>query len=191
MSAARPATVCGVALERGERVLYFHRADFRLQRIILWTAGILFLPVLVGLVFILLAVTFQRRYRNAQIVTNRRLIEISRTGEPTVVPLGELTDVNPLYPEFSAGGRLEHAIPALVLEAAVDGVREASDARARENPKVLPGHWNRAQGLRIETRSRGSRDILAHDPTSLGPFLAQILWDPHCVDRLPSVSFQS
>ena len=45
-------TVMGVPMEPGERVIWFKRHDYTVDKIIMWVVGVLFLVVLIGIIFI-------------------------------------------------------------------------------------------------------------------------------------------
>ena len=72
-------TVWGVPLEPGERVLYYKRHTGSGERIFMFAMGVLFLPVLFGLLLLYWAVFYEETHERAQVITDRRIMGITGT----------------------------------------------------------------------------------------------------------------
>ncbi len=79
----------------GERgVVYFFKPSYSGDKAALWIVGVLTVWMLIGIIFIVLAVTFDSRNPKAQVVTNMRVIEINGKGIPTWIP-GRRRSISP------------------------------------------------------------------------------------------------
>lgn len=73
------ATVWGVPLDPGERVLYYKRFSGSGERIFLFFMGIVFLVVLCGLWLLYLAIRYEESHDRVYVITDRRLFTVSGT----------------------------------------------------------------------------------------------------------------
>lgn len=93
--ASAPATVCGVPLEPGERVVWIRdygepRSSTTVLRIVF---GLLFAIAVIGLVLLYMAFFPKKFHVRAHVVTNRRLLCIAADGTAKQVRWGELKRV--------------------------------------------------------------------------------------------------
>jgi hypothetical protein len=152
-------TVCGAALEQGERVLFFARARHVRSRVIYALLGVLLAPLLVGIAFLVYAVFYERWNLRFVAVTNRRVLV--QRGARSARSL-RLTDVT----EVRAKRRKGEGEPA-----------EKTDAR----------HWLGAEAIIVQG-PKGALSIDASvRPDLLGPAVANAVWTEGYVDRVPAV----
>ena len=71
-------TVLGQPLEQGERVIWFRKHSYMLEKIIMIVVGVFLLIILVGVFVIIYGVLLDRWKPVAHVVTNRRLIVFGR-----------------------------------------------------------------------------------------------------------------
>lgn len=84
-------TVWGVPLEYGERVLYYKRHTGVGERIFLIFIGIIFLPVLIGILFLYMGIRYEATHNRVQVITDRRILGITGTRKlKTVIPLPQI-----------------------------------------------------------------------------------------------------
>lgn len=72
-------TVWGVPLEPGERVLYYKRHTGQGERIFLFFIGVIFLPILLGLLFLYWGIFYEQTHERVQVITDRRILGITGT----------------------------------------------------------------------------------------------------------------
>ena len=86
-----PPTVWGTPLGPGERVIYFHRRDGTVEKVVLIIVGIILLIGIVGLVFLIIGIMAKPE---AWVVTNHRIMHIKR-GQPAEFVVA--TEVKQVY----------------------------------------------------------------------------------------------
>gem|GEM_PF-2416128 len=138
-------TVMGVPLEPGERVIWFQRHDYTVDKVILWIFGVLFLFILIGIIFIILAVIHDGRNPRAHVITNRRIIVIDGKGQPQSYALDQIADIEPVRQSAGGGGG---GLIGLAVRAAVTAV---ANHMANQNAKVDPNYWNRTIAITLTT----------------------------------------
>ncbi len=143
--AAGGGTVMGVPLEPGERVIWFKRHDYTVDKIILWVLGVLMLVVIIGIVFIILALIHDGRNPRAHVITNRRIIVIDGKGQQQSYALNQIADVEPVRQSAGAGGG---GLIGLAVRAAVTAV---ANHMANQNAKIDPSYWNRTIAVTLTT----------------------------------------
>jgi hypothetical protein len=84
---APPATVHGVPLEHGERVLLVDAKDHGNKRVVMLVFGVLFLPLLFGAIFLLLGLFYPSMQVYWTVLTNRRIIAVKGSRKWSAVPL--------------------------------------------------------------------------------------------------------
>lgn len=82
-----PATLRGVPLEPGERVVYFHHTRNIGTRVLMFSMGIGLAVIVIGFLFLWLAFTDQS---DTTAITNRRVIRISGKKPAQVLGLGDI-----------------------------------------------------------------------------------------------------
>jgi hypothetical protein len=138
-------TVMGVPMEPGERVIWFKRHDYTVDKIILWVVGVLFLVVLIGIIFIILALIHDGRNPRAHIITNRRIIVIDGKGQQQSYALNQIADIDPVRQSAGGGGG---GLIGLAVRAAVTAV---ANHMANQNAKIDPNYWNRTIAVTLVT----------------------------------------
>ena len=184
-------TVMGVPLQPDERVIYFSRPRYTGLKVLLWVAGILTLVVLIGIVFIVMALLIDSRLVRAQVLTTRRVIEISGKGVPTILALSDVTHVRAARQqsaESSTESIAELALNRVVLTAAI----ERANREAALHELTDPSYWKDSIG--IELVAENQRMQLG-GPLSvrleLGPLLARAVTERGSAEAAPSVPFES
>jgi hypothetical protein len=179
-----PPTVMGVQLQPGERVLYFFKPSYTADKVVYWILGVLLVWMLVGIIFIVLALLVDSRNPKAQIVTNMRVIEVSGKGVASFIPLGDIADLTPERQKANAGGG---GLIGLAISAAVNAV---ANNMAEKNSKMTPDFWKRTIAIQIVGRSQRLR-IATREPLKLGPLLARAVFEPGSAERAPGVSYDA
>lgn len=180
MAGGGGGSVLGVPLQPGERVIYFYKPSYTGDKIALWVVGILTLIVVIGIIFIILALIHDGRNPKAQIVTNMRVIEVSGKGVPTWTALGEAVDLEPERQKVQGGGGL---VGALVSAAAT----AIADSMANKKSKMDPKYWGRTIAINIQNRNGQKFRIQSRQPLVLGPFLARCILEPGAAQMAPAV----
>ncbi len=170
----------GVPLQAGERVIYFYKPSYTADKVVLWICGILMLIVLIGIIFIILALIHDGRNPKAQVVTNMRVMEISGKGVPTWMALQEAVDLEPERQKVQGGGGL---VGALVSAAAT----AIADSMANKKSKMDPKYWTRGIAVNIQNRNGQKFRIQTRQPLVLGPFLARCILEPGAAQMAPQV----
>jgi hypothetical protein len=176
--------VMGVPLQPGERVVYFFKPSYTGDKVGLWIVGVLFAVILIGLIFIYLAVTFESRNPRAQIVTNMRVIEINGKGVPTWIPLNDAVDLTAERQKSNAGGG---GLIGMAISAAVSAVQ---NSLAEKNSKMDPSYWKRTIAIHVVGRTQRIK-VATREPQRLGPLLARCVFEPGSADRAPSVAYDA
>jgi len=177
-------TVMGIPLQPGERVVYFFKPSYTADKVAMWIVGVLTIVVLIGIVFIVLALTVESRNPRAQIVTNMRVIEISGKGVPTWIPLSDVMDLTPERQKANTGGG---GLLGLAISAAVNAV---ANSMAEKNSKMDPTYWKRTIGINVIGRANRIK-VATREPLKLGPFLAHCVFEPGSADRAPTVNYDA
>jgi len=180
MQGAGGGSVLGVPLQPGEQVIYFYKPSYTADKVVLWICGVLFLIVLIGIIFIILALIHDSRNPKAQIVTNMRIMEISGKGVPTWMALQEAVDLDPERQKVQGGGGL---VGALVSAAAT----AIADSMANKKSKMDPKYWARTIAINIQNRNGQKFRIQSRQPLVLGPFLARCILEPGAAQMAPPV----
>ncbi len=151
-------TVMGVPLEPDERVIWFKRHDYTMDKVFLWIFGVLFLVMLIGIIFIVLALIHDGRNPRAHVITNRRIIVIDGKGQQQSYALNQIADIEPVRQSAGGGGG---GLIGLAVRAAVTAV---ANHMANQNAKIDPNYWNRTIAVTLTTH-QGQR---VQVPAALG-----------------------
>jgi len=181
--AGGPPTVLGVALQPGERVLYYFKPSYTVDKVVCWVVGLLTLLILIGIGFIAYALLMERFRPRAQIVTTLRVIEISGKGVPSWIPLADAVDVIAERQQGAYGGGLL----GVVISVAVAAV---ANSMAEKNSKMTPGYWKRTVAITVAGRS-GRLKVTTREPSKLGPLLARAIFEPGSAERAPGVGYDA
>jgi hypothetical protein len=162
------ATVLGQPLEPGERVIWFRKHSYTLEKIIMIVLGVFLLVIIIGIGIIIYGVLLERWKPVAHVVTNRRLIVFGAPGKPPEsYPLAHIADINPIRKSATSGGG------GLIGMAISAGINAAANALANQNHKLTKDFWNRTEALDI-TFSNGQKVRVKLD-TEYGPQLGLTL----------------
>lgn len=164
-------TVLGQPLEQGERVTWFRKHDYTMDKIIQIAIGVVLLFIIIGVIWIYLGITMDSRRPQAHALTNRRLIVFGPKGKgpPQSYPLNQIVDLNPIRRKAtnvgSGGGLLAMAAGAAINAAANYG--------ANQQNKITKDFWTRTEAIDI-TFSNGQKVQVKCDD-GYGPELGLIL----------------
>ncbi len=139
-------TVMGVPLEPGERVIWFKRHDYTVDKVIMWIFGVIFLIFIIGIIFIILALIHDGRNPRAHVITNRRIIVIDGKGAQQSYALNQIADIEPVRQSAGGGGG---GLIGLAVRAAVTAV---ANHMANQNAKIDPSYWNRTIAVTLTTQ---------------------------------------
>jgi hypothetical protein len=160
------ASVMGVPLEPGERVVFFKKHDYTVQIVFLVILGLLTLIFLVSIAFLIWALVYSGSRPRAHAITNRRVIVWMKSGPPQIHPLGWIADLTPEREKHQSSGGL--------LGAAVAGIQNMTmEAQARNAGKIAPAYWTRTNAIQV-TFSNGQRVRIPADK-AYGPQMGQLL----------------
>jgi hypothetical protein len=179
-----PPTVLGVQLQPGERVIYFHKPSYTADKIGLWVAGVLMLIIVIGIIFIVLALLVDSRNPRAQIVTNLRVIEISGKGVPSWFPLGDAAD---LEAKRQSGGYYGGGLIGGLIGGAISAI---ANSMADKNPKLETSYWKRTLAILVIGRSGARFEMKTREPLVLGPFLARCILQPGSAEQVGTVAYE-
>ncbi len=161
-------TVLGQPLEQGERVIWFRKHSYTMEKVIYIVLGVFLLVLIIGIGFIIYGVLMEKWKPVAHVVTNRRLIVFGPPGKPPEsYPLGHMADINPIRKTASGGGG------GLIGMAISAGINAAANALANQNHKLTRDFWNRTEALDI-TFSNGQKTRVKLD-AEYGPQLGLLL----------------
>jgi hypothetical protein len=183
--AGGPPTVMGVPLQPGERVVYFYKPNYTVDKVVFWVVGILTVWMLIGIIFIVLALIHDSRNPRAQIVTTMRVIEVSGKGVPTWMPFNDAMD---LTAERQKGGYGGGGLLGAAISAAVTAV---ANSMAEKNSKMDPNYWKRTIAIDVIGRSGQRVRVQTREPLKLGPFLARCIFEPGSADRATPVPYDA
>ncbi|CAN5561938.1 hypothetical protein BH09MYX1_BH09MYX1_64220 [soil metagenome] len=155
-------TVMGVPLEPGERVIWFKKHGYLLEKIIMITLGVFLLIVVVGIGLIIYGALLDRWKPKAHALTNRRLIYIDGKGVVTSYYFAQLADFDVERQKQSGGGGLMGAAIGALATAAQNYV-------ANQNTKLERKFWTKAVAILI-TYQNGTKVKCPVDP-DYGPDL--------------------
>jgi hypothetical protein len=175
-------TVLGVPLQPGERVVYFYKPSYTVDKVVYWILGVLLLVCLIGILFIVLAMLVDSRNPRAQIVTTLRVIEINGKGVPNWVALSDATDLTAERQRSNAGGG---GLIGLAISAAVNAV---ANSMAEKNSKMTPSYWKRTIAIHVVGRTQRMK-MMTRQPLQLGPLLARCIFEPGAAHRAPAVAY--
>ncbi len=177
-------TVMGVPLEPGERVIWFKKHDYTVDKIVLWVLGVLFLVVLIGIIFIILALIHDGRNPKAHVLTNRRIIVIPGNGQPQSYVLSQIADMEPVRQRNHGGGGLLGA----AIGAAITAV---ANHMANQNAKIDPSYWNRTTAITLTTHYNQKVQVPAalNYGKELGVTLARAVFMREA-EQMPTVNYQ-
>jgi hypothetical protein len=162
------ATVCGVPLGAGERVVFFARPRHTRSKVVYVLVGVLLAPVLVGIAFIAYGLMYDRWHLRFVAVTNRRVL-LQRGGRPARwLRLEDVVDVRARRADSPSG----------VIATPLPRAPEA---------KTDPSHWERASAVIVSGRGGALSIDESVAPETLGPAIAHVLWTDGYLDRAPSV----
>jgi hypothetical protein len=180
-----PPTVCGVQLQPGERVIYFHKPSYTGDKVAMWILGVMFLIVVVGLVFIYLAVTTESRNPKAQIITNQRVIEVSGKGVPSWFPFNDAMDVTA---ERQKNTNVGGGLLGMAIGAAVSAI---ANSMAENKSKMEPKYWRRTIAINVLGRSGARFRMQTRQPLVVGPFLARCVLEPGSSEMAAPVPYEA
>jgi hypothetical protein len=173
----------GVALEPGERVIYVDRPDYTMDKVVFWILGVLLLIVLIGLVFIVMAIFWNSWNPRGNVVTNRRIIHVKGNGTPLSVPLFEVADIDVERRRASSGGG------GLLGAAIAAGVNAVANHLANQNHKMDPKFWARGVAVILKTRAGQRFNFKTKNAQKVGPFIVQVLMNLQGVEQFPAVAY--
>ncbi len=159
-SASGPPTVCGVQLQPGERVIYFYKPSYTGDKVAMWILGVLFLVVIIGLIFIYLAVTTEQRNPRAQIITNQRVIEVSGKNVPSWFPFADAMDITA---ERQKNANVGGGLLGMAIGAAVSAI---ANSMAENKSKMEPAYWRRTIAINVLGRSGAPSACRPDSPSS-------------------------
>ena len=174
-------TVLGLPLEPGERVIWFKKHDYTTDKVIGIIFGVLFLVIIIGALFLYLALTVESREPVAHVLTNRRLIFFPPKGPPQSYPLAWIVDIIPERRRARGGGGLI----GLAVSAAVTA---AMNAYSDNQHKLNPSYWSRTESLNL-VFSNGQRAMVKASTgygAQLGLLLARAVFNREA-EMLPPV----
>jgi hypothetical protein len=158
-----PATVCGVPLEPGERVIYFHRTSHATAVIVGIIAGLLTLGIGIGFILIILAIRIPFANPTFYVLTTRRLLLIK------------------------SNRTLKQAVRYTDITFTTNRVRRY--ARVTGSP-TDPGHWTGTRSVEFRTNVGPVRISSSDVPmTQFMPLLKQCEHIPGFAERAPTASF--
>jgi len=164
-------TVLGQPLEPGERVIWFRKHDYTMDKIIQIAIGVVLLFILIGIIWIVLGITMDGRRPQAHAITNRRLIVFGPKGKgpPQSYPLSHIVDLNSIRRKatnMGSGG-------GLMAMAAGAAINAAVNASANAQNKITKDFWARTETIDI-TFSNGQKVQVKCDD-GYGPELGLML----------------
>ena len=183
-SASGPPTVCGVQLQPGERVIYFYKPSYTGDKVAMWILGVLFLVVIIGLIFIYLAVTTEQRNPKAQIITNQRVIEVNGKGVPSWFPFNDAMDVTA---ERQKNTNVGGGLLGMAIGAAVSAI---ANSMAENKSKMEPKYWARTIAINVLGRSGARCRMQTRQPQVVGPFLARCILEPGSSEMAAPVPYE-
>ena len=179
-----PPTVCGVQLQPGERVIYFYKPSYTGDKVAMWILGVVFLVVIIGLIFIYLAVTTEARNPKAQIITNQRVIEVSGKNVPSWFPFADAMDVTA---ERQKNANVGGGLIGMAIGAAVSAI---ANSMAENKSKMEASYWKRTIAINVLGRSGARFRMQTRQPLVVGPFLARCILEPGSSEMAAPVPYE-
>jgi hypothetical protein len=179
-----PPTVCGVQLQPGERVIYFYKPSYTGDKVAMWILGVLFLVVIIGLIFIYLAVTTEQRNPRAQIITNQRVIEVSGKNVPSWFPFADAMDITA---ERQKNTNVGGGLLGMAIGAAVSAI---ANSMAENKSKMEASYWRRTIAINVLGRSGARFRMQTRQPLIVGPFLARCILEPGSSEMAAPVPYE-
>ena len=142
-------TVMGVPLEPGERVIWFKKHSYLLDKIIMITLGVFFLIVIIGIGLIIYGIMLDRFKPKAHALTNRRLIYIDGKGVATSYYFAQIADFDVERKAKSGGGGLMGAAIGALATA-------AQNYMANQQGKLERKFWTQAVAI-VVTYQNGQK----------------------------------
>ncbi len=167
-----PATVCGVPLETGERVVLFARPRHARNKMVYVVVGILLAPLGVGFALIAYGLIYQRYNLRFLALTNRRIV-LQRGHKP------------------ARWLRLAEVVELRAKRAGGTGATIAGPQGVPAPEKTDPRHWAHAQAIVVHGRvgALSIDDSVALE--QVGPAIANALQTEGAFDRWPAVNHPS
>lgn len=171
----------GVDLDPGERVIYVETPEYKTERVVMWILGVLFLVVGIGIVFIVMALTWNRWNPRGNVVTDRRFIHVKGNGQSLDVRLQDIADVDVQRQRSTSGSGLV----GLAISA---GVSAIADHLVSQNPKMDPKFWAQGIAVILITGDGVRHKFATKEARKLGPFVVNVLTNLGAVEQFPSVA---
>ena len=146
--------------------------------------GVLFLVVIIGLIFIYLAVTTEQRNPKAQIITNQRVIEVSGKNVPSWFPFADAMDVTA---ERQKNANVGGGLLGMAIGAAVSAI---ANSMAENKSKMEPAYWRRTIAINVLGRSGARFRMQTRQPLIVGPFLARCILEPGSSEMAAPVPYE-
>ena len=166
------ATVCGVPLEAGERVVFFARPRHARQKVLYVVLGALLAPLFVGLAFLAYGLMYERWHLRFVAITNRRVVVQRGTKSARWLRLDDVVDV-----------RAKRAPPR--------GGAIATPLGETQGKKTEPEHWSNADTVVVSGKSGTLSIDESVAPEQVGPALANAVWTDGYLMRVPTVHHPS
>lgn len=164
--------IIGFPLQPGERVLHFVRRSYTGDKIGFWILGVLFAVVLIGIYFIYQALTIDKKNPRALALTNRRLVVVPASGDPTSYWFEHYSDLEPKRADVRPrGGGLIGGLIAVAVTAGLD-------ALANRKQKEDPSYWTRTVAIVLTRRDDGRSqtvDMRTAEGQVFGPMMAKAI----------------
>lgn len=165
-------TLCGVALEQSERVVFFARPRHARQRVLYVLLGVLLAPLAVGVAFIAYGLMYERWHLRFVAVTDRRIILQRGTKAARWLRLADVSDVRAKRTRAPSG-----AIATPYPEA--------------RSAKTDPRHWAEAEAVVVIGKSGALSIDECVAPQLFGAALANVLWTDGYLERAAAVHHPS
>ena len=170
----------GVPLMPGERVLFVEKPSYLMEKIIYWVIGALTLIVLIGIIFIVMAIFWDKWNPRGNVVTNQRFIHVKGSGEAISVALQDIADLDIERRRASSGG-------GGLLGAAISaGVNAIANSMANQNHKADPKFWSRGVAVIVVRRNMQRIKCKTSMAPQLGPFVIRMMMNPAGIEQLPT-----
>lgn len=179
---ATGASALGVPLEPGERVVYYQRPNYRAEKTRLVVIGLLTLIVGVGVLFLALALFYDRLNPRAQIVTDRRVIVVDGAGRAKSTALADIADVEAFRQNTRYGASSLLGVAVGAAAAAI------ANRRANQHDKRSLEYWAHTVVVVAVVRDGRRVGIRTRDGLTLGPLLARCVLSPGFAAQLPGVA---
>ncbi len=160
-------TVMGVPLEPGERVVWFKKHSYMLEKIIMIVMGVIFLVFIIGIGLIIYGILLEKWKPAAHALTNRRLIYIDGKGNVQSYYFAQMADLDVERQKKNVGG-------GGLLGAAINAAANAAvNHFANQNSKLERKFWNGAVAIMVVYQN-GTKVKVPTD-TDYGPELGLLM----------------